>query len=49
MRYYCQPCKERGREQVAHRIVGSTPMCEWCGRNKRIAELEKARAIEEKP
>jgi len=26
----CVPCKDRGRESVAMRVVGSTPMCDPC-------------------
>lgn len=47
MHYLCQPCKKHDREQVAHRIVGATPMCEWCWKGEpHPEEIARARAAE---
>jgi len=44
---FCQPCKARGRETTATRIVGTTPKCDACWRGNvgvQLSEAEKTAA-----
>jgi len=42
---YCQPCKEKGRKQMAHRVLpGRRGVCNWCYRGEPHPEEREARA-----
>lgn len=41
---YCQPCKEKGRKQMAHRVLpGRRGICKWCYRGEPHPEEQKSK------